>query len=131
MPETDTPSYSVMVDLGRTSSGNYGYFVYEFHAIPKSAQGSSSACSFHVQGLPSGTFTDRMADISFQVGDNPPLEEGTIRLSLFNISYAKPILEYDAGLSEAGLSGESLCGWPISARHRFLNSDRQARCGGN
>src|SRR5215468_4796350 len=37
MPETDTPNYTVMVNLGRTVSGNYGYFVYEFHVEPKSA----------------------------------------------------------------------------------------------
>jgi hypothetical protein len=107
MPETDTASYNVMVDLGRTTSGNYGYFVYEFHVSPKNTQAGGGACSFHVQGLPSGTFTDRIADVSFQVGENPPLEEGTIRLPLFNITYAKPILEYETSLSEVGLSGES------------------------
>src|SRR5579864_4528526 len=99
MPETDTASYNVMVDLGRTISGNYGYFVYEFHVSPKNTQAGGGACSFHVQGLPSGTFTDRIADVSFQVGENPPLEEGTIRLPLFNITYAKPSLEYETSLS--------------------------------
>lgn len=48
-----------------------------------------------------------MADVSFQVGENLPLEEGTIRIPLFNVSYAKPILEYDSSMSEVGLSGES------------------------
>jgi hypothetical protein len=110
MPQAETANYIVLAIPGRTLPGNFGYFVYEFYVEPKSSQQPGvQGCGLRVQGLPSGTFVDKMADVAFQVGDDARVEDGTIRIPLYNNVYAKPILESQApSLPEVSLSGESL-----------------------
>lgn len=107
MPETTTNSYVVMVDLVNTTHGSYGYFVYPIYVHSNSGNGRD--CVFHVQVLPSGTFVDKMADVSFHVGEGTVMEDGTTRIPLYNFAYSKSILQGHAGtkLSSVSLNGET------------------------
>jgi len=65
-----------------------------------------------VQVLPSGTFVDKMADVSFHVGGGAQLEDGIVRIPLYNFVYAKSILggHATAELSPVSLSGGTMLG---------------------
>jgi len=86
-----------------------GYFVYEFYVQAKSSQQpGGQGCSVRVQGLPSGTFVDQMGDVAFRVDDDGRLEDGTIRIPLYNTVSTKQILDRQVpSLAEVSLSGES------------------------
>lgn len=105
MPQSTTSNYTVAVDLGNTTHGSYGYFIYPVYVHPNSGKGQS--CGFRVQVLPSGTFVDKMADVSFHVGEGAQLEDGVVRIPLYNFVYSKSILQGHAGaqLSPVSLSG--------------------------
>ncbi len=105
MPQSTTSNYTLAVDLGNTTHGSYGYFIYPVYVHPNS--GNGQGCGFRVQVLPSGTFVDKVADVSFHVGEGAQLEDGVIRIPLYNFVYSKPILQGHAGakLSPVSLSG--------------------------
>jgi hypothetical protein len=107
LPQTGTTSYTITFDLGNTTHGSYGYFIYPFYV--SSNNGGAQSCAFRVQVLPSGTFSDRMSDVSFQVGEGAQLEDGSVRIPLYNFVYAKPILQGSSGmqLTPVSLSGET------------------------
>lgn len=93
-PQVTASNYTVAVDLGNTTHGSYGYFIYPFYVHPNSGKGQS--CGFRVQVLPYGTFVDKVADVSFHVGEGAQLEDGVIRIPLYNFIYSKPILQVHA-----------------------------------
>jgi hypothetical protein len=105
MPQNTTTNYTVAFDLGNTTHGSYGYFIYPVYVRPNSGNGQS--CRFRVQVLPSGTFVDKMADVSFHVGEGAQLEDGVVRIPLYNFVYPKSILQGHAEtkISPANLSG--------------------------
>jgi hypothetical protein len=105
MPQYTTPNYTVTVDLGNTTHGNYGYFIYPVYVHPNNGQGKG--CGFRVQVLPSGTFVDKMQDVTLRVGEGAQLEDALVRIPLYNFVYAKSILQGHAGdqLSPVSLSG--------------------------
>src|ERR1017187_3733077 len=104
MPQSTTSSYTITVDMGKTTHGSYGYFIYPVYVYPI---GKGQRCGFRVQVLPSGTFVDKMADVSFHVGEGAQLEDGVVRIPLYNFIYSKSILEGNAStqLSPVSLSG--------------------------
>jgi hypothetical protein len=105
MPQSTTGNYTVSVDLGKTTHGSYGYFIYPVYVHPNSGTGQN--CGFRVQVLPSGTFVDKVADVSFHVGEGSQLEDGLIRIPLYNFVYSKSILQGHAAakLLPVSLSG--------------------------
>src|SRR5208282_4443323 len=107
MPQSTTTNYTVAVDLGNTTHGSYGYFIYPIYVHPNNGKGQS--CGFRVQVLPSGTFLDKMQDVTFHVGEGAQLEDGLVRIPLYNFVYAKSILQGHAGdqLSPVSLSGST------------------------
>jgi hypothetical protein len=109
MPQAEATSYVVLMNPAKTLPG-VGYFVYEFYVQPKGGgqQPGGPGCSVRVQGLPSGTFVDQTADITFHVGSEGRLEDGTIRIPLYNTRPSKPIVDYQVPtLSGVSLSGQS------------------------
>jgi len=107
MPQSTTSNYTVAVDLGNSTRGSYGYFIYPVYVHPNGGQGQR--CAFRVQVLPSGTFIDKMQDVTFHVGEGAQLEDGLVRIPLYNFVYAKSILQGHAGdqLSPVSLSGST------------------------
>lgn len=105
--QAETPTYLVTVDLARTVHGSFGYFVYEFFVRQKNA--STQGCIVRVQGIPSGTFVDKMANVSFQVWSSGTPEDGGIRIPLYNVTYSKPIVEgfVTPPVASVSLTGES------------------------
>ncbi len=105
MPLNSTSGYTVVVDIGNATHGSYGYFIYPVYVYLNSGKGQR--CGFRVQVLPSGTFLDKMADVSFHVGEGAQLEDGVVRIPLYNFVYSKSILEGHAStqLSPVSLSG--------------------------
>jgi len=109
MPQAETASYAVLMNPAKTLPGG-GYFVYEFYVQPKDGvrQPGGTGCTVRMQGLPSGTFVDQTADVTFHVGNDGHLEDGTIRIPLYNTRSSKPIVDYQvATLSGVSLSGKS------------------------
>jgi hypothetical protein len=106
MVQSTTSNYTVAVDLGNTTYFGYAYFIYPVYVRPNNGRGKS--CSFRVQVLPSGTFADKVADVSFHVGEGAQLEDGVIRIPLYNI-YSKSILQGHPGakLQLVTLSGDT------------------------
>lgn len=97
---------TVAVDLENTTYLGYAYFIYPVYVRPNNGKGKS--CSFRVQVLPSGTFADKVADVSFHVGEGAQLEDGVIRIPLYNI-YSKSLLQGHPGakLQLVTLSGDT------------------------
>jgi len=108
MPQFTTSNYTVVVDLGNTTHGSYGYFIYPVYVRPNSGNGQS--CGFRVQVVPSGTFVDKVVDVSFHVGEGAQLEDGVIRIPLYNIVYSRSLLQGHPGakLSPVSLSGATM-----------------------
>ena len=75
--------------------------------IPCMYTRNRASCAFRVQVLPSGTFVDKMQDVTFHVGEGAQLEDGLVRIPLYNFVYAKSILQGHARdqLSPVSLSG--------------------------
>ncbi|MGI9102221.1 MAG: hypothetical protein ACR2IF_07225 [Terriglobales bacterium] len=107
--EEQTGTYDVSVDLRRTTLASYGYFVYGFYVRRRGELSASHTCLFRVQATPSGTFLDKLADVSFHVGVGTHVEDGTLSIPVHNTSFLKPILQAQPSVSliRVPLTGES------------------------
>ena len=106
-PQSSTANYTLVADVGNATHGSYGYFIYPLY-LRRNAD-NKTVCGYRVQVIPSGTFLDQMADAHFQVGDGAQVEQGTIRVPLYNLVYSKAMLQSGGSAKPAvvSLSGVS------------------------
>ena len=90
-PQATTANYTLVADVGSTTHGSYGYFIYPFY-LRRNAD-NKAACGYRVQVIPSGTFLDQMADAHFELSDGGQMEQGIIHIPLYNLVYSKAMLQ--------------------------------------
>lgn len=116
-----TQSYLVYADMDGVHLSKYNYFHYAIYLRPRGAA-ASGIVKYFVQGLPVGSFADRLADVQFTIKAQGIEEPGVIRLPIFSLTsrsyvecspFTKPVEVTFAGQRFIPLAIKNTIGLPV------------------